>query len=76
MSINFRNKVINYIVEKDLYSPCYYNSFAEVYQIINDYILDEQREIPANEEVRICCDISIKCIEEENNNITVYATIF
>ena len=75
MIIDFRNKVINYIIEKDLYSPCYYNSFTEVYQIINDYILDEKREVPANEEVRICYDISIKCIEE-NNNITVYATIF
>lgn len=76
MIIDFRNKVINYVIEKDLYSPCYYNNFAEVYQIINNYILDEKREVPANEEVRICYDISIKCIEEGNNNITVYATIF
>ena len=76
MIIDFRNKVVNYVIEKDLYSPCYYNNFAEVYQIINNYILDEKREIPANEEVRICYDISIKCVEEKDNSITVYANIF
>ena len=76
MIINFKDKIINYVVEKDLYSPCYYNNFAEVYQIINNYILDEKREVPANEDIRICYDITIKCILEEDDSITVYANIF
>lgn len=76
MIINFENKVINYVVQKELYSPCYYNNFAEVYQIINNYILDTTREVPANEEIRICYDITIKCTLEKDNSITVYANVF
>lgn len=76
MTINFENKVINYVVQKDLFNPCYYNSFAEVYQIVNDYILDKTREIEANEDIRICYDITIKCIPEKDNSITVYAEVF
>lgn len=76
MIINFENKVINYVVQKELYSPCYYNNFAEVYQIINNYILDITREVPANEEIRICYDITIKCTLEKDNSITVYANVF
>lgn len=76
MKINFENKVINYEVAKELYSPCYYNNFAEVYQIINNYILDKAREVTENEEIRICYDITIKCTLEKNNSITVYANVF
>ena len=76
MIIDFRDKVVNYVIEKDLYSPCYYNNFTEIYKIINDYILDEKREVPANEKIRICYDITIKCIAENDNSITVYANIF
>ena len=76
MIINFEDKIINYVVEKELFSPCYYNNFIEVYEIINNYILDSRREVPANEDIRICYDITIKCILEEDDSITVYANIF
>lgn len=75
MKINFENKVINYVLGKDLYnSCCYYNNFVEVYEKINNYILD--REVQANEEIRICYDITIKCVLEKDNSITVYANNF
>ena len=76
MTINFEDKVINYVVEKELFNPSHYNNFVEVYEIINNYILDSRRKIPANEEIRICYDITIKCILEEDDSITVYANIF
>lgn len=77
MKINFENKVINYEVAKELYNnSCYYNNFAEVYQIINNYILDNAREVTENEDIRICYDITIKCVQEKNNSITVYANVF
>ena len=76
MIINFEDKIINYVVEKELFSPSYYNNFVEVYEIINNYILYSRREVPANEDIRICYDITIKCILEENDSITVYANIF
>ena len=76
MIINFEDKIINYVVEKELFSPSYYNNFVEVYEIINNYILDSRREVPANEDIRICYDITIKCILEKDDSITVYANIF
>ena len=76
MIINFEDKIINYVVEKELFSPSYYNNFVEVYEIINNYILDSRREVLANEDIRICYDITIKCILEEDDSITVYANIF
>ena len=77
MTINFEGKVINYVVQKELFSPCYYNNnFVEVYEIINNYILDEKREIEANEDIRICYDITINCVPENDNSITVYAKVF
>ena len=76
MIINFEDKIINYVVEKEVFRPCYYNNVVEVDEIINNYILDSRREVPANEDIRICYDITIKCILEENDSITVYANIF
>ena len=76
MIINFENRVIDYVVQKELFNPSHYNNFVEVYEIINNYILDSRREVPANEDIRICYDITIKCILEEDDSITVYANIF
>ena len=76
MTINFEDKVIDYVVEKELFNPSHYNNFVEVYEIINNYILDSRREVPANKEIRICHDITIKCILEDDDSITVYANIF
>ena len=76
MTINFEDKVINYIVAKELFGPNQYNNLVEVYEIINNYILDSRREVPANEEIRICYDITIKCILEKDDTITVYANVF
>lgn len=72
MTINFEDKVINYVLGKDLYDSC--SNFTEVYEKINDYILD--REVQANKEIRISYDIIIKCVLEEDNSITVYANKF
>ena len=76
MIINFDDKVVNYVIQKELTNSCYYNNFVEVYEIINNYILDSKREVVANEDIRICYDITIKCTLQEDNSITVYANVF